>query len=613
MAGRIRDTDIASVRERINIADVIGGYLQLRPGGPNRLKGLCPFHDEKTPSFSVNAATGFYYCFGCQASGDVITFVREMESLSFSEAVERLANQAGVTLTYEGGGSASRADVGKRQRLMEACKAAAEFYAEQLSTPGAETGRRFLTERGFDADAARHFSVGYAPQEWDGLTKHLLGRRFTHEELEGAGLAKPSSRGTFIDRFRGRLLWPISDVAGGVVGFGARKLYDDDTGPKYLNTPETILFKKSHLLYGLDLARKQIALSSRAVIVEGYTDVMACHLAGETSAVATCGTAFGTDHVTLLRRLLHDQDEFRGEVIFTFDGDSAGQKAAVKAFAEDQRFTAQTFVAVESEGRDPCELRMAKGDEAVRDLIARRVPLFEFVLQQRLKEFDLDTAEGQVGALGATAPIVAGIKDRALRPQYARRLAGWLGFADPDPVLRRVAELSGEGRSTSRPTAPVGPPPDAAALMAEREALKIAVQFPKLAGARFDQELQPEMFGVGDHRSVREAIAKAGGTAAADDADWVAAIRLVAPDDAVRQFIAMLAVEPVRFGGDNLPRYTEEVLTQVQLLALNRRIVQIKAKLQRMNPLEADGYSRQFNELLELETQRRQLLEREIE
>jgi DNA primase len=610
MAGRIRDADIAALRERINIAEVIGAYVQLRPAGAGRMKGLCPFHEEKTPSFSVTTTTGYYHCFGCEASGDAITFVREMESLSFTEAVERLASSVGMTLTYEGGSSAARSDVSKRQRMLEASALAAEFYAEQLRTTDAVTGRRFLSERGFDEAAAMRFGVGYAPDGWDDLAKHLLARKFTVEELEGAGLARRSQRGSLIDRFRRRLLWPIRDISGSVVGFGARKLYDDDNGPKYLNTPETPLFKKSSLLYGVDLARKDIGLQSRAVIVEGYTDVMACHLAGVTTAVATCGTAFGADHVTLLRRLLHDQDEFRGEVIFTFDGDSAGQKAAVRAFAEDQRFTAQTYVAVESEGRDPCELRMAAGDAAVRDLIAQRVPLFEFVLRQRIREFDLETAEGRVGALSSAAPIVAGIKDRALRPEYARRLAGWLGFPDPEPVLRRVAELSGERAPASGRPAPRRTTTDGPTALAEREALKVAVQFPQFAAEDFDKTLTVELFTLPAHQAVREAITAAGGTSGVDASpDWVERLRGQAPDDEIRGLITALAVESLHFFGEDIRRYSEAVLRRVEELDVTRRITQLKGKLQRMNPLEAEGYSALLNELLSLEQRRRQLLE----
>ncbi|MGH8894231.1 MAG: DNA primase, partial [Actinomycetes bacterium] len=405
MAGRIRDEDVVLVKERADIADVIGDVVTLRPAGGGNLKGLCPFHDEKTPSFSVRPSVGSWHCFGCQEGGDVISFVMKIDHLSFAETIERLAGRAGVTLRYEEGGVTPGRQQGHRVRLVEAHRAAAEFYVEQLATPGAQTGRQFLAERGFDQTAAEKFGVGYAPQGWDSLVAHLRGRRFTDQELLAGGLVSQRQGGGVYDRFRGRLVWPIRNMSDEVVGFGARKLFDDDQGPKYLNTPETPIYKKSTVLYGVDLAKREIARRMQAVVVEGYTDVMACHLAGVETAIATCGTAFGDEHIKVLRRLLMDQSEFRGEVVFTFDGDSAGQNAALKAFQDDQKFVTQTFVAVEPSGMDPCELRQHKGDTAVRDLIARRVPLFEFALRSTIARFDLDTPEGRISALQAAAPV----------------------------------------------------------------------------------------------------------------------------------------------------------------------------------------------------------------
>ncbi|MFN2517584.1 MAG: DNA primase, partial [Jatrophihabitantaceae bacterium] len=381
MAGRIRDEDIALVREKTPIADIIGEHVQLRNAGGGNLKGICPFHDEKSPSLSVSPARGLYHCFGCSAGGDVIRFVQNIEHLDFSEAVERLAARANVQLRYldSAGGHATQSRThGQRARLVEAHLAAAVFYAEQLRGPEARPAREFLAGRGFDEQAAERFGCGYAPEGWEQLTKHLLAKGFTSAELILGGLSRESGRGSLIDRFHRRLLWPIRDVAGDVVGFGARRLFDDDkVEAKYLNTPETPIYKKSHLLYGVDVAKREIARQHRAVIVEGYTDVMACHLAGVTTAVATCGTAFGSDHVSVVRRMLMDSDAFTGEVIFTFDGDAPGMKAAERAFGDDQKFMSQTFVAIEPTGMDPCDLRMKSGDKAVLDLVARRIPLVE--------------------------------------------------------------------------------------------------------------------------------------------------------------------------------------------------------------------------------------------
>src|ERR671939_831855 len=451
--GRIRAADIALVRERAKVEDVIGEHLQLKRAGSS-LKGLCPFHDEKSPSFHVTPTRQLWNCFGCGEGGDVITFIQKIDHLSFSEAVELLAGRAGIDLHYEddGGrptGAPDRSQTGQRARLVAANTAAAAFFAEQLMTPEAAPARQFLAERSFDKQAALDFSCGYAPGGWDALTRHLRGKGFSQAELVTGGLAKESSRGSIIDRFHRRLLWPIRDITGDVIGFGARKLMDDDPGPKYLNTPETPLYKKSSVLYGIERAKRDIARRHQAVVVEGYTDVMACHLAGVTTAVASCGTAFGAEHIAVLRRLLMDQDEFRGEVVYTFDGDAAGQAAAMKTFKEDQRFVAQTFVAVEPDGRDPCELRQAHGDAAVRDLVARRTPLIEFVLKTTLGEYDLDTVEGRV-----------------------------------------------------------------AALEVEREAVKAALQVPEIAGPSFDA-IPVEAYTDADYAAVAAAVADAGGAAGA--------------------------------------------------------------------------------------------------
>jgi len=442
VTGRIRDEDIALVRERSPVEEVVGEYLQLRSGGGGSLKGLCPFHEEKTPSFNVTPARGLFYCFSCSEGGDVIRFVQMIDHLSFAEAVERLAARAGIDLRYEQGGHIPGQEQTQRRRLIEAHRAAAAFYAERLAGADAGAGRAFLSSRGFEQADAERFGIGFAPADWDALTRYLHGRGFTDAELLAGGLASHGRRG-LIDKFRGRLIWPIRDLTGDVIAFGARKLRDDDDGPKYLNTPETPLFKKSSVLYGADLAKRDIAQRRQAVIVEGYTDVMACHLAGVTTAVATSGTSFGDGHITILRRLLMDDSQFRGEVIFTFDGDRAGQRAALRAFGMEEKFVTQTFVAVQPDGLDPCDLRLRHGDGAVRDLIAQRVPLFEFAIRSSLGDHDLNTAEGRLAALDAAAPIVAKIKDRGLRQLYAVSLDRWLGMMDESFVLARIRSHSG--------------------------------------------------------------------------------------------------------------------------------------------------------------------------
>jgi DNA primase len=629
MAGRIRDEDIALVRERTRIDEVVSQYVTLRPAGGGSLKGLCPFHDEKTPSFNVRPHVGAFHCFGCAEGGDVISFLRKIEGLSFVEAVERLAARAGITLRYTDGGRSERREHGSRARLLEAHRAAAEFYAEQLHTsPEAAPGRAFLAERGFDRAAAEMFGVGFAPREPQALLRHLRGRGFTDEELITGGLVSAGARGRY-DRFRGRLVWPIRDLSGDVVGFGARRLFDDDRiQAKYLNTPETPIYRKSQVLYGVDLARREIARRSQAVVVEGYTDVMACHLAGVPTAVATCGTAFGEDHARILRRLMLDHDEFLGEVIFTFDGDEAGQRAAMRAFEGDERFVSQTYVAVEPSGLDPCDLRLKHGDAAVRDLVARRVPLYRFVLETQLQRYDLDRADGRVDALRATAPLVAHVRDKAKVIAYARELAGMLGM-DVDEVRAEVdkalAARGGAARGRRRDGGPVRaaqggragqastPMPDPADrnLLAERELLKLVVQAPTLVGPEFDT-LEDDDFSHPAYVAVRHAVEAAGGAGTSPGGDaWLAALTENAPDEGVRSLITALAVEPFHASRTPDAGYAEALLARVRELATARRIIEVKRRLQRMNPIErTDEYNRLFGELVALEQHRRALRER---
>jgi DNA primase len=611
MAGRIRDEDIALVRERTPIADVISEQVTLKPAGGGTLKGLCPFHDEKTPSFTVAPARNVYFCHGCGTGGDAIKFVMDIDHLTFVEAVERLAGRAGITLRYvETGPAPVRAQQGQKQRLVAAHVAAAEFYADQLGTSAARPAREFLAQRGFDRAAALDYGCGFAPDAWDALTKHLRQRGFTADELTTAGLAKPARSGSLIDRFRRRLLWPIKDVTGDVVGFGARKLFDDDDGPKYLNTPETPIYKKSHVLYGIDRAKKEIARQGRAVVVEGYSDVMSCHLAGVPTAVATCGTAFGADHISVLRRLLMDTDTFHGEIIFTFDGDAAGQKAALRAFEDDQRFVGQTYIAISPDNMDPCDLRLAKGDAAVRDLVARREPLIAFALRSVLTRYDLETAEGRVGALRATAPLVARIKDRALRPEYARKLAGDLGM-EVEQVALAVANTRG-GTVEAAPRF-VRSDVDSPQRMVEREALKLALQVPVMAGPMFDS-LGSTVYGDPVHAALREAIAEAGGAASATGgAVWIEAVRDACADLAAKVLVSELAVEPLRLDSEPDPRYVAIQLSRLELASVRARIRDLKSKVQRVNPVtNKDEYLALAGELFSLEQHARALREQAV-
>ncbi|MEV4183678.1 DNA primase [Streptosporangium canum] len=615
MAGRISDEDIALVRERSPIADIVGEHIQLRNAGGGNLKGLCPFHDEKSPSFNVTPTRGYWYCFGCAEGGDVITFVRRLEHLSFGEAVERLANRAGIQLRYEQGGYVPGREQGERSRLIEAHRAAAEFYASKLSAPDAAIGRKFLSERGFERVDAEHFGVGYAPAEWEALARHLMARGFTSAELIKGGLAKEGRRGP-IDRFRGRLVWPIRDITGDVIGFGARKLNDAEDGPKYLNTPESPLYKKSEVLYGVDLAKREISKRSQAVIVEGYTDVMACHLSGVPTAVATCGTAFGEEHIKVLRRLLLDQSGSQGEVIFTFDGDAAGQKAALRAFADEQKFVTQTFVAVQPDGLDPCDLRVRQGEAAVRDLIASREPLFAFAIRSMISRYDVSTNEGRLSALDAAAPIVAAIKDRALRQLYGVDLDRWLGFNNERFVMDRIAEISATAQPRQqRQQRPAGPRKVAdltdPGVRTEAEVLKLAVQRPALLGPGFDA-IGPAAFTLPEHVALYKLVMDTGGTAAAGHGgrEWVDRL-LGGVTDALRGVVTRFAVEELRADVASEERYASAMLAALELVSVVRAIEQLKSRMQRTNPVEEQQeYNRLFGELVALEQQRRVLRER---
>jgi len=599
MSGRIRDEDVSYVRDRSPVDEVVGEYVQLKNAGGGQKKGLCPFHDEKSPSFHVTPSKGYFHCFGCQTGGDVIAFIMKMEHLTFTETIERLAERIGYQLTFDQS-SGTRAPAGQRSRLVAANLAASIFYQEQLQLPTAAHGRDFLQKRGFDREAAASFGVGFAPDEWDALTKYLLGKSFTNEEIMLAGLSKDGTRGP-IDRFRNRLTWPIRDLSGDVVGFGARKLATDeaDQGPKYLNTPETPIYKKSQVLYGLDVAKKEIAKKRQAVIVEGYTDVMAAHLAGITTAVATCGTAFGDDHIRILRRLLMDDDAFRGEVIFTFDGDAAGQKAALRAFTDDQKFVAQTFVAVEPNGKDPCELRQDSGDAAVRDLIARRVPLFEFAIKSAIAQYDLATPEGRVSALNVAAPLIGKIRDTSLRPEYARSLAGWLGMEVEivsTAVKRGISNVARTENIEVENAQAWRPDPSEPRLILEREVLKARLQMPALC--RGWKDIEKSAFTHPAYQKLRDFILTQ------PEYESVSIDRAESED--LRSFITELTVEPIRTDGEVSDRYVSSIIARLREVAISRAIAEIKSTLQRINPVENEAeYNRIFGDLVAMETTRR--------
>ncbi len=620
MAGLIRQNDIEEVKARTNIADIVGDYVSLKSAGVGSMKGLCPFHDERSPSFHVRPQVGFYHCFGCGESGDVYSFLQKMDHVSFSEAVERLAGRVGIELHYEGG-AGEAPDHTNRARLYAANQAAADFFVERLGSPGALVGRTFLGERGFDSLAAARFGVGFAPKSWDELTNHLRAKGFSTEELTLSGLVSSGDRGVY-DRFRGRLVWPIRDITGQTIGFGARRLLDDDKGPKYLNTPETPIYHKAQVLYGLDLAKRDISRGHQVVVVEGYTDVMACHLAGVTTAVATCGTSFGVDHIKVLRRVLGD-DSGVGEVVFTFDPDAAGQKAAVRAFSEEQRFSAQTYVAVAPEGLDPCDLRLHRGDDAVRRLIDSKKPMFEFMIRQLLGQYNLDTVEGRVAALRAAAPIVGDIRDPTLRPGYTHELARMLGM-DLGEVGKAVSAALSRSRSAGTATpdarqprqdepAPQEQPFSMIDLATdpvtrlERDGLMAMLQRPTIVGVDLIQRAVQTSFVNSTLAVVRDAIAA---TVPHHDAvDWLDRIVTEVPatlENLVKE-LAMASL-PERSERE-IGRYVRDITVALIDRDLLRQKAELLGRLQRADATNREVYVALQRELVRVEAERRNLRE----
>ncbi|MDO5741129.1 MAG: DNA primase [Ornithinimicrobium sp.] len=625
MAGRINHEDVQSIKERASLEDVVREHVNLRGAGVGTLKGLCPFHDEKTPSFTVRSTVGYYHCFGCGEGGDVIDFVTKVDHLTFTEAVERLADRLGIALRYEESGpggarSGPHVPVGQRTRLMEAHRVAEEFFHHALvESTEALSARLFLHEKGFNGEHAAAFMVGYSPLAGQALTDHLRDKGFTDEELVISGLSARGSRGPY-DRFRGRVMWPIRSITGDTVGFGARRLYDDDKiAAKYLNTAETPIYKKTGVLYGLDLAKKAIATQRRAVIVEGYTDVMAAHLSGVQTAVATCGTAFGSDHISILRRMLRDEPgRAPARVIFTFDGDAAGQKAAMKAFEQDQRWSAQSFVAVAANGQDPNDLWQREGGEAVRALVDSAQPMFEFAVRTTIAPYDLSLAQERVQAMRAVAHILVGVKDPSLRPEYIRDVAGWMGI-DPQSLtveVRRASQADVEQQrrldqrqqqtasgtdSAGRPTPTPStngmpqlpatlPAPDLTdpVQLAERNLLQVGLQYPLAIVAEDMEELPSAQFRAPMHQAVWHALREAGGVLAAAEMSarsWTQAVLEQTPP-AVRQLVHELAVAPLPTRLDpasGLPRtaYVDSLVVSIQLAGLEHQIAQTLGQAQR--------------------------------
>lgn len=602
---RVRQGDIEQLKDRADIVEVIGSYIALKPASSGSFKGLCPFHGEKTPSFNVRSNPGFYHCFGCGVGGDVYKFIQEIENISFSEAVEKLAQKVGFQLTYEEAGAAE--EKSNRARLLQANKDAAEFYQAQLSSHEGAAARDFLISRGFDAASASRFGIGYAPKGWQGLTDHLKSKGYSLDELVQVGLVMSSDRGGY-DRFRGRVLWPIRDSNSQILGFGARKLYEDDEGPKYLNTPETPVYHKASVLYGLDLARKEIATKRQVVVVEGYTDVMACHLAGEVTAVATCGTAFGEEHIRIINRLLGQSTE-PAQVIFTFDPDAAGQKAALRVYGDSDKFNALTFVATGPEGLDPADLRQQRGDGAISEMLKQKKPLFEFVIRHRIAQFSLQDLDSRVAAARAAAPVVAQISDPALRSGYTRQLAEWVSLE----VTEVSALISGsrsqelqERVAPMRTSDPVNRQ-ERQLNRLERETLQVLIQRPKsFTTEQLRRIYAADLIGI----EFRPILAAALQASESDRESGFANFVIAQTESDLHSIVRELALAelPVK-SEDDLERYCAGIVSAAMLQALNREKTDLLAALKRIDPVsgEAEVMAVQ-RQLVELENERRKLM-----
>lgn len=599
MAGRIVEEDIEALKRRADIVDIVSDHTQLKRSG-SRWKGLCPFHEERTPSFHVDPANNVYHCFGCNAGGDIYTFLEEIEGLNFVEAVEHLARRTGYQLRYEELTPGQKRALGERSRLVAANEAAADYFHRQLVGPDGEPARTYLKERGFGKDEAERFRLGFAPNDWDPLSRHLAQERFTEDEIIKAGLAKRGRRGGLLDTFRGRLVFPILDLSGDPIGFGGRVVpgldYGDHTPPKYLNTPETPIFKKHRILYGMSWARPQVVRDGQALVCEGYTDVMALHQAGLENAVATCGTAMGEDHIGLLQR-------YADKVVLAFDSDEAGAKAAERAWELSRARDLEVRVLVMPPGEDPADVVAEGGAEAMRAMLGDAEPVIRFMLR-RVAHGHEETPEGRAAAVDAVAPLLAGIPQPVLLDQYTRWIADEIGIG-LGVVAQAVERAGGDvGAVQARPVQPAAEQVDRSELSAraklERETLGTVLQHPHLLPDRWADVTEEDLVHP-RATAVFRAIQAAGGPGA-DLSD----VLEQAADDEERALIRGLALEELTVEPDE-PHVTM-LVNRLLLRRVEKEIAERKAELERMNPTtDPDGYRERFEELIAVEAHRRDL------
>ena len=583
--------DIERVRHATNIVELLEGVTTVLKRG-RTFTAICPFHQEKTPSLSIDVAQGLYHCFGCQAGGDVFKFVQETQGLDFSEAVEQLASRAGIALQRDPEAIRRK---GEREGLIEATRTAVDFYQHRLKT-GQDAGgaRSYLRGRGYDVEVIDRFQLGYSPggDVWDALVTHLRAAGVSEKVMVDAGLAARTARGRLRDWFRGRIMFPIFDLRGEPVGFGARILEGD--GPKYLNSPETRIYQKARLLYGLNWAKSDITRAGYSLVVEGYTDVIGMHLAGLPQAVATCGTALGEEHFDLLRR-------FAERVVLAFDADQAGAGAAIRGDELEipVKLNLDLRVAVMPEGRDPADLVRAGEAEVMRTAVADSMPLLQFRLARELERFDLSEPEGRARAVRETARLIARQQDDLVRREYARFVARRVG-TDFEAVM---AEIRG-GASTRRsePHAPEQEPRRRSGVeRAERELLRaLLANDARLAEAEVDAAI----FMDGVFRDAYLLLAPAiAGLPPGEPPDLAALIG--EGDSGAPALLRALAL-------DALP--ISDPVALVDRLAgwrIERDIAELRRVLDRTDPAEEpQTYSAMFEQLIALERKKRELGDR---
>jgi DNA primase len=583
---RIRQEDIDAVKDRTDIVALVSQYLALRKTGHDSMSGLCPFHQEKTASFSVSPAKGVFYCFGCGKGGDAITFLRELESLSYVEAVERLAQLAGVTLRYEGDSAAERKAAARRNALFRANEEAAALYRRMLAEGReSEDARAYVEERGLSAASLEGFGIGYAPGYPDFLLRRLS-NDFGPEVLLEAGLASRGEDGVVRDRFRGRLTFPIQDLQGRYLGFGARVLPSDARAgdmAKYLNTAETPIYRKGEVLYNLHRARQSVARSGQVFVVEGYTDVIGLAQAGIESAVATCGTALGEAHFKLMSR-------FATRAVLAFDSDEAGARAAERAFAFQEQYPVQAVVMIMPDGLDPAEFVAKHGADQVLEAAKAARPMVEYMVRRTVERHDLTNVEGQSAAVADALPMLQKLQDPVRRSEYGHLLADLTGVSEDSVRQSLQRRLGGHPEQVAKTMKR-----QSARERVEREMLRLLTQdraiFEEYAPKLTEEHLRTAA-GRNALAALRQADGDVGALAGADDPKVAATV-------------SALAVEPLE--GDPTLDYAAHVFARLHEFVLKSTSDELRIRLQKKNPQTDPDYDELFHRLVEVDGELRRI------